>query len=196
MRVLGISALLVLSAVLLAAQSNSTASQTHTSGKPRTAVAPTVIPLTLNSSSTMNVASEMGGAFMLPSKCDADGNLYIRKFATDRPLLGPVVKIDTDGKRTALFDPAAFSQLGLDRADAFSPAADGGLYQIAQKGMVKPQIYVLHFSSDGSAGSPVLLDADLEVYAFAAFPGGNFLVSGVQRDLTNSNDRGHNFTAV
>lgn len=144
----------------------------------------------------MNVASEMGGAFMLPSKCDDDGNLYIRKFATDRPLMGPVVKIDADGKRMALFDPAAFSQLGLDRADAFSPASDGGLYQIAQKGIVKPQIYVLHFSPDGSAGSPVLLEADLEVYAFAPFPGGNFLVSGVQRDLMNSKDRGHNFTAV
>ncbi len=28
----------------------------------------------------MNVASETGGAFMNPSKCDADGNLYIRKY--------------------------------------------------------------------------------------------------------------------
>ncbi len=86
---------------------------------------------------------------MTPSKCDADGNLYIRKLAMDRPLLGPVVKIDREGKRVALFDPAAFSQLALDRADAFSPAADGGMYQIAQSGVLKPRIYVLHFSSDG-----------------------------------------------
>ena len=103
----------------------------------------------------MNVASELGGAFMSGSKCDAEGNLYIRKFASDRPLLGPVVKIDPDGKRTALFDPAAFSQLALDRADAFSPASDGGLYQIAQSGILKPLTYVLHFSSDGSPGSAV-----------------------------------------
>src|SRR2546430_16337184 len=54
--------------------------------------------------STMQVASEMGGAFMSSSKCDADGNLYVRKLAVDRPLLGPVVKIDRDGKRIALFD--------------------------------------------------------------------------------------------
>ena len=144
----------------------------------------------------MNVASEMGGAFMSPSKCDADGNLYIRKFAMDRPLLGPVVKIDPDGKRTALFDPAAFSQLALDRADAFSPASDGGMYQIAQSGILKPRIYVLHFSSDGSPSSPTRLDADFEVYTFAAFASGNFLVSGVQRDVQNKNDRGRNFTAV
>jgi hypothetical protein len=138
----------------------------------------------------------MGGAFMSSSKCDADGNLYVRKLAVDRPLLGPVVKIDPDGKRTALFDPTAFSQLALDRADAFLPASDGGLYQIAQSGILKPRIYVLHFSSDGSPSSPTLLDADFEVYTFAAFADGNFLVSGVKRDLQNTNDRGRNFTAV
>ena len=138
----------------------------------------------------------MGGAFMSSSKCDADGNLYIRKLAVDRPLLGPVVKIDPDGKRTALFDPAVFSQLALERADAFSPAFDGGMYQIAQSGILKPKIYVLHFFSDGSPSSPILLDADFEVYAFAAFANGNFLVSGVKRDVQDRNDRGHNFTAV
>jgi len=69
--------------------------------------------IALHATSTMNVASEMGGAFMSSSKCDADGNLYIRKLAMDRPLLGPVVKIDPEGKRIALFDPAAFSQLAL-----------------------------------------------------------------------------------
>jgi hypothetical protein len=93
----------------------------------------------LHATSTMNVASEMGGAFMSGSKCDADDNLYIRKFAMDRPLLGPVVKIDRDGKRTALFDPAAFPQLALDRAGAFSPASDGGIYQIARSGVLKLQ---------------------------------------------------------
>jgi hypothetical protein len=144
----------------------------------------------------MNVPSEMGGAFMTPSKCDSDGNLYIRKFAMDRPLLGPVVKIDPDGKRVALFDPAAFPQLMLDRADAFSPASDGGMYQIAQSGVLKPRIYVLHFSSDGSPSSPTRLDADFEVYTFAAFAGGNFLLSGVKRDVQNKDDRGRNFTAV
>ena len=152
--------------------------------------------LALHATSTMNVASEMGGAFMNPSKCDADGNLYIRKYASDRPLLGPVVKIDPDGKRIARFDPVAFSQLALDRADTFSPAPDGGVYQIAQSGILKPQIYVLHFSSDGSPSSPTRLDADLEVYTFAAFADGTFLVSGMQRDVQNKNDRGRNFTAV
>lgn len=152
--------------------------------------------LTLHAVSTLNVASELGGAFKSGSKCDADGNLYIRKFALDRPLLGPVVKIDRDGKRVALFDPAAFAGLGLDRADGFSPAADGGIYQIAQKGVTNPRIYVLHFGSDGAASAPVMLDADLEVYTFAAFAEGNFLVSGVRREVQNRKDRGRNFTAV
>lgn len=152
--------------------------------------------IALRVSSTMNVASEMGGAFMSGSKCDGDGNLYIRKYAMDRPLLGPVVKIERDGRRTALFDPAAFSQLGLDRADAFSPASDGGLYQVAQSGVLRPRIYVLHFSSDGTASSPTRLEADFEVYTFAAFGDGDFLLSGVKRDVQDKNDRGRNFTAL
>jgi len=144
----------------------------------------------------MNVASEMGGAFMNPSKCDADDNLYIRKYAMDRPLLSPVAKINREGKRTALFDPVAFSQLQLDRADAFSPALDGGLYQIASAGILKPQIYVILFSFDGSPSSPIRLDADFEPYQFALFPSGNLLVSGMQRDLWNKSDPGRPFTAV
>jgi hypothetical protein len=184
-----------ISARTSAAQINS-AAPSAPAHVPVSGSSPSGSTISLHIASTMNVASEMGGAFMSPSKCDGDGNLYIRKFAMDRPLLGPVVKIDPDGKRTALFDPAAFSQLALDRADAFSPASDGGMYQIAQSGVVKPRIYVLHFSSDGSPSSPTRLDADLEVYTFAAFASGNFLLSGVQRDVQNRNDRGRNFTAV
>jgi hypothetical protein len=152
-------------------------------------------PMPLHATSTMNLTSEIGGAFMPPVKCDADGNLYIRKFASNRPR-GPVVKIDPDGKPTVVFDPGVFASLGLDRVDAFSPAPDGGIYQIAQTGLPKPRIYVLHYSSDGSPSSPARLDADFEVYTFAAFPEGSFLVSGTQRDPLDKNDHGHGVTKV
>jgi hypothetical protein len=162
----------VLIALLLFAGLSASAAQVNSAAPVKILVSGSGISeptLALQISSTMNVVSEMGGAFVSGTKCDADGNLYIREYATDRPLLGPVVKIDPDGKRVALFDPAAFSQLALDRADAFSPASDGGMDQVAQSEVLKPRIYVLHFSSDGSASSPTLLAADLEVYTFAAF---------------------------
>jgi hypothetical protein len=155
---------------------------------------PSLIPL--QESSRRVIASETGGAFMSGSKCDADGNLYIRKLASDRPMLGPVVKIDPDGKRVALFDPASFTDPKLGRADSFSPAPDGGLYQIAGTGGLKPQIYVIRFAADGSPASAARLDAEFEPYHFAAFPGGNLLVSGVQRDVMNKSDLGRNFTAI
>jgi hypothetical protein len=179
-----------LAARLSVAQINSAAARQN-AARP---VPPSAIAL--RESSRMNLASEMGGAFMNPSKCDADGNLYIRKYAMERPLLSPVVKIDSEGKRTALFDPVAFSRLQFDRADAFSPAPDGGLYQIASVGVLKPQIYVIHFSSDGSPASPIRLDADFEPYQFAPFPSGNLLVSGIERDPGNKADAGRPFTAV
>ena len=125
---------------------------------------------------------------MSGSRCDADGNLYIRKYATDRPMLSPVVKIDADGKRTALFDPVSFSQLKLNRADAFAPAADGGLYQMASTDGAKPRVYVLHFFPDGSSSSPILLESEIEPYQFAPFPGGNLLVSGFQSDPQKGGD--------
>ncbi|MFY9560231.1 MAG: hypothetical protein WAQ52_08360 [Terriglobales bacterium] len=151
--------------------------------------------IVLHETSRKSIASEQGGAFMFPSKCDGDGNLYIRKYATDRPLLSPVVKIDSEGKRVALFDPAAFSQLKLDRADAFEPAPDGGLYQIATVGITKPQPYVLRFSPDGSPEPPIRIDAEFHSYQFTPFANGNLLVSGVHRDPDRS-ATGHPLTAV
>ena len=190
MRLIAIAALVFLSVAGSLAQSNSA------QPSPPASIPVPPSAFALHETSRKAVVSEMGGAFMGSSKCDADGNLYIRKYATDRPLLGPVVKIDGDGKRTALFDPVAFSQLALDRADAFSPASDGGLYQIAQSGVVKPHIYVLKFSSDGSPSSPVRLEADFEVYSFAAFLDGNLLVSGMERDVPNRRDLGRAVTEV
>lgn len=155
-----------------------------------------ITPILLHESSRHIIASETGGAFMSGSKCDSEGNLYIRKLATDRPMLGPVVKINEEGKRVAMFDPASFSDPKLSRADAFSPALDGGLYQIAGTGGLKPQIYVIRFAADGSPASATRIDAEFEPYQFAAFPAGNLLVSGLERDVMNKSDQGRNFTAV
>ena len=117
MRLLAI-AVAFLPVVVSVAQSNSVPSA-------KAPVLPSAIAL--RESSRKNIVSEMGGAFMGSPKCDSDGNLYIRKYASDRPLLSPVAKIDSEGKRSALFDPVAVSQLDLIRADAFSPSSDGGL---------------------------------------------------------------------
>jgi hypothetical protein len=159
-------------------------------------IARTISLIPLQESSRRVIESETGGAFMSGSKCDADGNLYIRKLASDRPMLGPVVKINQEGKRVALFDPASFTEPKLSRADAFSPAPDGGLYQIAGTDGLKPQIYVIRFAPEGSPTSATRVDAEFEPYQFAAFPTGNLLVSGVQRDGMNKSDLGRNFTAI
>lgn len=149
----------------------------------------------LHETSSVKVSAELGG---VPSatKCDADGNLYVPGVAAAWSLLGSLVKIDASGKVVATYNPADFAQLALDRADSFTPAADGGVYQIAQKGVFKPDIYVLHFARDGSASSSTHLDAGFEPYTFAAFLDGTFLLSGVKRDLSDKHDQGTNFTAV
>ena len=185
----------VLIAVLLLVTSFGS-SQNPQRSESRKHVSTTYSVIPLHESSRQVIASETGGAFMSGAKCDGDGNLYIHKLATDRPMLGPVVKINADGKRVASFDPASFTDPKLGRADAFSPAPDGGLYQIAGTGGLKPQIYVIRFAPDGTPASATRVEAELEPYQFAAFPGGNLLVSGVQRDVMNKSDQGRNFTAV
>lgn len=149
----------------------------------------------LHETSAIKVNADLGGVSS-SAKCDADGNLYVPGIPAAGPLLASVFKIDPSGKVVAIYNPKDFAQLALDRADTFTPASDGGLYQIAQRGIVKPDIYVLHFASDGSASSATRLDAGLEVYTFAAFLDGTFLVSGVKRDLIDKKDHGTNFTAV
>jgi hypothetical protein len=152
--------------------------------------------IALRTTSTITLGNEITGAFMPPVKCDADGNLFIRKFATNRPL-GPVIKIDQEGKPTALFSPDRFPDLKLDRIIAFFPAADGGIYQVAQSSISKTRsAFVLHYSSDGSPSSPTRLDAEFEIYTFAAFSDGNFLISGTERDPLDKNDHGRPVTKV
>src|SRR5882672_530396 len=152
--------------------------------------------IALHESSRKSIVSEVGGAFMFPARCDADGNLYIRKYATDRPLLGPIVKIDPEGKRVAFFDPKAFSDVKPDRADAFSPAPDGAFYQIAGGGIAGSPVYVLKFSSDGSPSSRVILAADFKPYQFAPFADGNFLASGFVSDPQGRPEKARAFNAV
>ena len=184
----------ILLAAVLGIASSGHAQNTHQlKSNKEISISPAIV---LEESRRQEITSETGGAFMSGSKCDAEGNLYVRKLASDRPMLGPVVKINGEGKRVALFDPASFTDPKLSRADAFSPAPDGGLYQIAGTGGLKPQIYVIRFAPDGTPASATRVEADLEPYQFAAFPGGNLLVSGIERDVMNKSDQGRNFTAV
>lgn len=139
---------------------------------------------------------ETGGAFMSGAQCDQDGNLYLRKYATDRPLLSPVVKINAEGKREASFNPAAFTDIALSEALAYSPSANGQLFQLGQTAGVKPQIYILRYSSDGSPSSPTRLEGSFEARTFVAFASENFLVSGTLRETTDPGDKGRAITAV
>ena len=125
-------------AVLLAIASSFTASGQTVSPK-HSATNPTaqesVFPL--HETSAIKVNADLGGVSS-SAKCDADGNLYVPGIPAAGPLLASVFKIDPSGKVVATYNPKDFAQLALDRADTFTPASDGGLYQIAQKGTFRP----------------------------------------------------------
>jgi len=78
------------------------------------------------------------------------------------------VKIDPEGSRKALFDPAHFLSWARP-PDAFSPASDGGMDQIAQSGVLKPTstccILFRRIAFVGDAS-----DADFEVYTLRPLP--------------------------
>jgi hypothetical protein len=166
------------------------------STKPVRATVEHMQAIPLREISRTELTSESGGAFMNGAQCDQEGNLYLRKVATDRPLLSPVVKINAEGKREASFNPAVFPDIGLSEALAYSPSASGGLFQLGQTAGVKPQIYVLRYSSDGSPATPTRLEDSFEARTFVAFSGENFLVSGTLRETSNPSDKGRAVTAV
>jgi len=109
---------------------------------------------------------------MFPTKCDADGNLTSQ--VRYRPaVLGPIVKIDPEGKRVAFFDPVAVpnsNSTALTPSPA--PMAASTRSRLSNR---QPQI-TCSISSDGFS-SPIHLDADFQPSS-RPFCGGNLLLSG------------------
>lgn len=137
---------------------------------PANALAP---PRQITRAEEVLVPSELAGIFRMPPRCDAEGNIYIRKRNDGNE---PILKINLKGERKALFQPPiAVGKLGITRDFAIS--AENEVYLIAYAGRER-MIHV--FASDGSYKRKITLDAPFLVSPdkLAVFPSGEVLVAG------------------
>lgn len=130
-----------------------------------------------------------------PIKCDAEQNLYLRRYqATDADTYSaPVIKISKDGKSPVVFSIGVAP--GFERGAAFDFALGlrGEIYLLAGKSLDERNI--VKFREDGQHDSTIKLDRIFDPSQLAVFLSGEFLISGVK--LSNKGkSTGEAFTAV
>lgn len=124
------------------------------------------------------VTTQPAAMMVGPMKCDADGNVYVRLYDEVLQMRAPVKKIDAEGQVQASFaigkDPEFQDARG--GGQDFFISSEGDFYQLATS---KSGHYIVKFGKDGSYKSKVKLEPGLTPFRFAAFPEGEFLLSGL-----------------
>jgi len=143
---------------------------------------------------TVVVKSELAEGFVDPLKCDGSGNFYLM---TSVDANSGIRKLNAKGDRLAVFVANSASDVDVLVATFFSVTPDGDVYQLAFLRKSKDRV-VLVFNKDGTYKTHIKLDTDFTWIPseVAAFPSGDFLVTG----LRNNPDRDVNvklpFTAI
>ena len=141
--------------------------------------------------------TESGMAISLPIRCDADQNLFLRRFNLQEvhPGSESVVKFDTKAAIKATFSLMSSPELaGMVSGDYFADA-DGQLHEIAWMPGKKP-IYLLHFDKDGTYKSKTELAKWFHPAQLVVFPKGQALVSGMEPETRESADPPNPFTGL
>ncbi len=126
-------------------------------------------PLEISNVVTTDV---LAPALVLPAKCDAGGNAYVRIYQMDERK-STVLRVSRDGKHVARFSLEPMVE--LTRAHDF--ATNGGeVYVLASQGA--DEAYVVRFDADGKHEDTVKLDMPLQPSQIAVFPSGDLLVAG------------------
>lgn len=142
----------------------------------------TVQPGDLALLNTVKTSYVNTGMVLFPFKCDRDGNVYLRTLVDDVP---EIHEFNGNGKELAVFEPDSASPELDVRASAgyFSVASSAYLYQLTSPWNVRsPHVFV--YRLDGTLKSYIKLQTGFPWIPaqVAAFPAGNFLVTGGRYD--------------
>lgn len=138
---------------------------------------------TLTLAKELTIKAEIARGFILPIKCDDEGNVYL---LTNIDPSDGIRKISSKGEVLARFAASSAPDMRVDAAMYFSISQSGDLYQIAfPRQMMKRAILV--FAKDGSYKSGIVLDnppgaRDWVPSQVAAFSSGDLLVTGLVID--------------
>jgi len=133
-------------------------------------------------------------SIIVPTKCDEEGNVYMRSYGDLKPLNAPLYKFNPAGEKLAIYslpsDPS-FQPKGTG-ALGFAIGKDGHVFQLA---VGEDGYYVLKYNKDGSFDSRIKLQLRFTPSTFQPFDSGEFLITGVGRG-TEANPSHAIITAV
>jgi hypothetical protein len=131
---------------------------------------------------TIKVPSERAQGFDTeePSRCDVDGNFYLRVQEHVEP---SIRRINAQGIQEVLFRPSSIPDLNVEYASYFSVRENGEIDQLVFPSKSEDS-YIVTFKSDGSYKSKVKLQPGFSFipYQLATFPSGEWLVTGIRHD--------------
>lgn len=139
--------------------------------------------LTLQLRELFPVVGSRSGSLLLPVKCSANGEIYMRGDAFPDTLAAPVIRISPDGKQTRVF--ALRSAPGMESSSFNDFAIDigGNVYLLASRAESPT---VARFDSEGTYLSTISPPAVVTAGQLAIFPSGEWLISGRKLDNKRS----------
>jgi hypothetical protein len=144
---------------------------------------------------TVKTAYLNAGMLLLPAKCDRDGNVYLRDVTEG---VHAIHKLNAEGKQVALFQPDPPTAGSKPIAEGyFSVGKDGYVYELVGSWEDRKN-HVLIYRPDGTLKTDVSLETGFAWIPaqVAAFPSGNFLVTGLKYDHRRTNSVKLPFTGV
>jgi hypothetical protein len=137
-----------------------------------------------------------------PLRCDASGDIFLRRYLPGRVLRAPVIEYSGDGERVAVFSLDSAPKLADAEIPDFAVGLRGEVYLLAKtmEGQ-EPRVSVVEFSDRGEYESTLPLGPSFSPANFATFLTGQFLISGMRAaaprpDETSSPFAREPFTAV
>lgn len=135
------------------------------------------IPLHVRSAIAVN--GESAGIFMMPIKCNAKGDVYVRGYLPGDILAAPVVKLSSEGKKVATYS--------LRSVAGFEKGGDAVNFEVAPRGEViflvtksATERGLVQFHEDGRFGKYIPLETDSEPSHIAVFSTGELLIAGIR----------------
>jgi hypothetical protein len=139
--------------------------------------------------------TQPGGSILMPPRCDQSGNVYLRFYHQQSPLLEPVYKLNTNGEQQVIYSLASDPDFGGKGhgGSEFALDKNGDLYQLAS---AADGTYIVAFNKDGAIRSKARLTPQIAVSHFAVFGSGKFLVAGTDRETATNLNPHSLFTGV
>jgi hypothetical protein len=126
----------------------------------------------------VTVLNEYAGPMFNEAKCDADGNIYFRRYQEDM-FTSPVTKVSRDGKQVTRipFDAVPGIEGRLTATD-FGVSLRGEAFYITRDS--KGRVRVVRYAKDGTYNSTTDIGHIRVAIKVAMFSSGQFLVSGTR----------------